>query len=237
MKKTFCAAAAALLLALCGSAFADRIPSFRAFPTRGVSTGSSVRLREEPNTDSEILGRLDLDQSVIVMGETSVDGQTWYEIDNPFDEGSAWVFGKYIRAVIEEEYQEDPLRQLLIKIEMTCGASPEKARAMFGKPAKQKREVIGSDGDIVRINMTWSGHSAEYLNGSLTGASVTKGKTSFGDFRIGDDTDKLEDILGKPKDMSDESWNYQIGELSYVTFTLKNGKIVEMSYQYYYDIG
>lgn len=237
MRKIFPAAAAALLVMFCGSAWADRIPSFSAFPTWGLCTGDYVRMREEPDTESEIRGRLNTDDRVVVLGQTSVNGQTWYEVEHPTDEGSAWVFGKYIHAAYEEEYQEDPMRQLLVKLNITFGATPDKARALFGKPTKQKREVIGSEGDIVRINMTWSGHDAEYLNGHLTGVNVTKGKTPFGNIRIGNKVDKLEDELGKPKDSSDESWTYQAGEMDYITFTIEDGKITEMNYQYYYDIG
>jgi hypothetical protein len=194
-------------------------------------------MREEPDTESEILGRLNVDDRVIVLSQTSVEGQKWYEVDHPTDEGSAWVFGKYIRAAFEEEYQEDPLRQLIVQLNLTFGVSPDKARALFGKPDKVKKEVIGSDRDIVRVNMVWRGHTAEYLNGSLTGVSVSKGRTHFGNVRIGDKANKLEDYLGKPSDATEDSWTYQPGEMDYVTFELEDGKIIRMSYQYYYDIG
>ncbi len=227
------------VLLLCGCAWGDRIPDFSAFPTWGICTGDYVRMREDPDTKAEILEphRLNRDQRVIVLDKTMTNGDTWYEIDHPAEMGTAWVFGKYIQAAMEEEYQEDPMRQLLVKLNLTFGSSPEKARALFGKPVKQKRESIGSDDDITRVTMSWRGHDVEYLNGNLTGVSVTRGKTPFGDIRIGDSVDKLEESLGKPRDATDENWTYQPGEMDYITFRLEDGKVVEMGYQYYYDIG
>ena len=237
MRKTALSVLAVLLV--CGCAWGDRIPSFSAFPTWGICTGDYVRMREEPSTKAKVLEpqRLNRDQRVIVLDETEKRGEIWYEIDHPTEEGSAWVSGKFIQAVMEEEYQEDPMRQLLVKLNLTFGSSPEKARALFGKPVKQKREVIGSDDDITRITMSWQGHEAEYLNGSLTGVTVTGGKTPFGRIRIGDKTDRLQKALGKPSDATDETWTYQPGEMDYVTFSLKDGKVSGMGYQFYYDIG
>ncbi|MCR4819003.1 MAG: SH3 domain-containing protein [Fretibacterium sp.] len=237
MKKTALSVLAVLLL--CGSAFADRLPEFRTFPAWGFCTGDYVRIREDTDTKSEILGRLHTNQRVIVLDETLAHGDTWYEIDHPTEMGSAWVFGKYIQAMELEEYQEKPLRQLLVKLNLTFGISPEKARALFGKPVSQKREVIGSDpeGKITRVTMSWRGHEVEFLNGNLTGVSVTRGNTPFGDIHIGDSVDKLEEALGKPKNSEDESWTYQPGEMDFITFRLEDGKVVEMGYQYYYDIG
>lgn len=227
------------VLFLCGAALADPVPTFRAFPTWGICTGDYVRMREDPDTKAAVLEphRLHRDQRVIVLDETLTHGDTWYEIDHPSEIGTAWVFGKYIEAAMEEEYQEDPMRQLLVKLNLTFGSSPEKARALFGKPVKQKRESIGSDDDITRVTMSWRGHDVEYLNGSLTGVSVTKGDTPFGDIRLGDSVEELEKALGRPGDATDENWTYQPGEMDYITFRLEDGKVVEMGYQYYYDIG
>ena len=234
MRRFFAVFAAMLFWA--GAAWADRIPLLVHFPAWGICTGSYVRIREDTDTNSKILGRLSQDQLVIVLEETLAHGDTWYKIDHPTEAGTAWVFGKYIQAAYEEEYQEGPLRQFVVKLSLTLGSTPEKARALFGKPVKQEREVIGSDNDITRVTLSWNGHTLEYLGGHLTGVSVTRGKTPFGDFRIGDSVDKLEEILGKPQDTTDGNYLYQPDEMDTVTFTTKNGKITEMHYQYYYDI-
>ncbi|MCR5347399.1 MAG: SH3 domain-containing protein [Fretibacterium sp.] len=236
--RKICGSILAVLL-VCSCAWADRIPDFSAFPTWGECTGDYVRIREDTDTNSEILGRLHTGQRVIVLDETLAHGDTWYEIDHPTELGSAWVFGKYIRAMELEEYQRKPLRQFLVKLNLTFGISPEKARALFGRPVRQNSEVIGSDpeGQITRVTMSWRGHEVEFLNENLVGVSVTKGKTSFGGIRIGDSTDKLEETLGNPSSSDDNSWTYQPGEMDFITFRLENGKVVEMGYQYYYDIG
>ena len=71
---------------------------FYDFPARGVCTGDYVRYREEPDTDARIIGRLFTGDRVTVLSQTSIDGQIWYEIEDPDDDSSsAWVHGRYIR--------------------------------------------------------------------------------------------------------------------------------------------
>ena len=110
MRKTALSVLAVLLV--CGCAWGDRIPDFSAFPTWGICTGDYVRMREDADTKAAVLEphRLHRDQRVIVLDETLTHGDTWYEIDHPSEIGTAWVFGKYIQAAREEEYQEDPMR-------------------------------------------------------------------------------------------------------------------------------
>ena len=68
------------------------------YPHTGYCTGNYVRLRDNPGTeDTEVLeGRLFDGNLVILLDEVFVDGDKWYEIDYPFGEGTAWIFGKYI---------------------------------------------------------------------------------------------------------------------------------------------
>ncbi len=94
-------AALLLLCVLASSAFAAS--RFRDFPAEGVCTGDYVRYRMEPDTESEVIGRLFKGDRVTVLSRTSVDGEVWYEIedpeiDDPEEEGATvWVYGKYIR--------------------------------------------------------------------------------------------------------------------------------------------
>ena len=77
------------------------------FPAVGYCTGNSVRLRDNPGTeDTEILGRVDKGQRLILRDEVYIDSERWFEADNPFDEGTVWIFGKYVDVHEYEDVQE-----------------------------------------------------------------------------------------------------------------------------------
>ena len=89
-----------LLFAFMSTGIIEAASRFQDFPARGVCTGDYVRYREGPDTESEILGRLFTGDRVTVLSQTSVDGEIWYEIEDPEnDDMSAWVSGRYIRPV------------------------------------------------------------------------------------------------------------------------------------------
>ncbi len=69
---------------------------FVAFPTVRVCTEANVRYRGNPDTDSDIWGRLNVGEKVIVEGQTAVDGKICYEISPKNAQDSAFVFGKYL---------------------------------------------------------------------------------------------------------------------------------------------
>ena len=81
-----------LVVVLALSAAAEAREKFVKFPALGVCSGTYVRYREDPDTESEILGRLNEPDRVIVLGQTSNNGQLWYEIENPKDDNTACLF-------------------------------------------------------------------------------------------------------------------------------------------------
>ncbi|MBR2208514.1 MAG: SH3 domain-containing protein [Synergistaceae bacterium] len=214
---------------------ADPVPKFQSFPTLGRCTGNSVRLREDPSTESEILGRLNTGDCAVVLDKFVTDGNTWYEVDNPFDEGSAFMFGKYLEPVYLEEHQVNPLHKLIMNLYLTFGITPEKAEKLSGKPKSKNREVIGAD-SFERINMDYGNFSLEYLANSLTSVRVQKGKKPFGDIKIGSDASELIEVFGEPNQKDENLYSYQDGEMTFITFELKNQKVSSMGYQVYYDI-
>ena len=217
-------------------AFADPVPKFQSFPTLGRCTGNSVRLREDPSTESEILGKLNIGDDVVVIDKFVTDGDTWYEVDNPFDEGSAFMFGKYLEAVYLEEHQVNPLHKLIMQLYVDYGITPEKALKISSKPKSRNREIIGAD-SIERVNFDFGNYSLEYLGGSLTGVDVKRGKKSFGGIKIGSDADEIIEKFGEPNNSKEENiYNYQYGEMTFITFELKDNKVSHMNYQVYYDI-
>ena len=89
-----------ILFAFMSAGTIEAASRFRDFPARGVCTGDYVRDREGPDTESDIVGRLFTGDRVTVLSQTSVDGEIWYEIEDPEnDEMSVWVYGRYIRPV------------------------------------------------------------------------------------------------------------------------------------------
>ena len=65
----------------------------------GICTGDYVRVREEPNTDSKILGRVHKGDELALINETK--NGNWYAIINPFGTGFAWISAKYVRNTYE----------------------------------------------------------------------------------------------------------------------------------------
>jgi len=217
------------------SAFADRAPKFQSFPTLGRCTGTNVRLREDPSTESEILGKLNPENFVVVLDKFITNGDTWYEIDNPFDEGSAFVFGKYLEACYLEEHQKKPLHKLVMNLYLTFGMTSGKALMLSGRPKEQERETIGSD-KLERVNLKYNNFTLEYLDQTLTGVDVSGGKKSFGEIKIGDDADEVIEAFGEPKNKEENLYSYQEGEMTYITFEFQDNKVSHMNYQVYYDI-
>ncbi|MBQ6110924.1 MAG: SH3 domain-containing protein, partial [Synergistaceae bacterium] len=78
MRKIF-----AFILALFMCNVLEASERFVTFPAIGTCTGTYVRYREDPDTESNIIGRLHKPQNVIVLGQTATDGQVWYEIEDP----------------------------------------------------------------------------------------------------------------------------------------------------------
>lgn len=55
--------------------------NMRGWTGRGVLLGSEVRMRANTTTDSKIVGMLDLNESVEVLGyEKGLDGRGWYYV-------------------------------------------------------------------------------------------------------------------------------------------------------------
>lgn len=226
--------AAALLVAvlLAATAWAEE------YPTLGMCTGSSVRIREEPDTDSRIVGKLDDYDQFVLLGETSVEGDTWYEIDNPTGAGTAWVFGKYVDTY-KGDALETPGFAMQVAVIRSFGIAPAKARAIFGKPSKETMEKFHFDPanrDMIRRELSWSTHNAEYVDDRLCRVRVTKGIMPFGNIRIGDPESKVRDLLGDPSgDDPDEGLSWEIDPIHFLYFKIQNGCVTSMTYAAYLD--
>ena len=62
----------------------------------GILTGSSVNIRQEANTSSKVVGTTHKYQIVKILGSTSADGYTWYNIETGGKTG--YIRGDFIKA-------------------------------------------------------------------------------------------------------------------------------------------
>ena len=221
-----------LLLLLAGSAALAA-----EYPILAECTGEGVRLREDPSTEAKIVGKLDSYDRIYVLDETSVNGETWYEVEHPVQKGTAWVFGKYVNLDAVEDIT--PLLRLSWQVELTFGTSLEKARLLFGKPQKEAKKMTyieGAGRKLPDVTLHWPTHTAQYVDDGLTLVRVTKGTMPFGSIRIGDPVSKVTDLLGKPAEDSEENQlSYEVAVVHYLTFTEKDGKVAAMEYSSWFD--
>ena len=187
------------------SADANAAERFMTFPALGVCTGISVRYREDPDTEAEILGRLNAPEKVIVLSQTAVESEIWYEIENPLEDSVAWIFGKYVSPAFDETTQQSEIYNLIVNIIQNYGITPEKAELNHIKDIKTR-----------------------YKANNLIYVEIWNKKSSFGDIHIGDSSIKIIDTLGTPDRRNDSEFEYRAGEKIRLDFHIKNGKITRM---------
>lgn len=197
----------ALILIMFSCNVCDAAERFVTFPGIGKCTGTYVRYREDPDTESNILGRLHKPQNVIVLSQTAMDGQIWYEIEDPESDSTAWVFGKYIMPLFGETTQRSELYPLLVNVMQNYGINHRKAELYSGP----------------QVN-------TEYRNDNLAAVEAFRKGNAFGDIHIGDDEEKLTDILGIPDRKDGIRHTYIEGQDIFFVFEVKNGKITMMSF-------
>ncbi|MBQ3458358.1 MAG: SH3 domain-containing protein [Synergistaceae bacterium] len=179
---------------------------FVTFPALGFCTGKYVRYRDNPDTEGEILGRLNSPERVIVLNQTVTDGDLWYEIEDPHSENTAFVFGKYIEPVYDETSQQGEPYKMMVSVIQTYGLTQERSKLYNGP----------------KVNIT---HKAPFKI-----EAFNKG-CSFGDVSIGDNTMKLREVLGEPDILTDSQWEYRIEVDTILEFRLKDGKIERMIFE------
>ena len=181
-------------------------------------------IRENPDTESEIVGRLNKGDWIITLEETSVDGQKWYEVDHPTQEGTAWVSARYIETYKGYEIGT-PAYNMSIQIMMTFGLRAEKARALLGDPDRE----LEDRGD--KKILEYGDCRIVYVEGRLQSVEVFERSLAFGSLKVGDSESKLTKALGGPAEKARGDWRYEIDPNGRLTFTVDNGKIVHMSWE------
>ena len=98
-KKIFIAVVFFLLIVSSVSASAEAI---------GYCKGDYVRVREKPNTNAEILGRVHMGAKLKLIKRIGSNSQYWYEIENPFGNGTAFISGQYVKSAADNNNYDAP---------------------------------------------------------------------------------------------------------------------------------
>ena len=182
--------------------------SFKNLPAFGVCTATNVRIREDPDTSSatRVVARLDNPERVIVLSQTYVDGEIWYEIDmsqkNYFDEHeddyesveTAFVYGQFISPLYDDDMYDENLIKLLMHLNRNSIRNP----------------------------------NADYDKGWLINLRITKGTIMPNSLKIKDSSEKLTNFLGKPDKRNGDILTYRADENTFFDFVIKNNHISEM---------
>ena len=139
----------------------------------GYCTGDYVRVREKPFTSAEILGRVHKGNRVEIVSDVNIYGQLWYEINNPFGNGTAYIAGNYV--AIDEQNPVDKYRaQMAALTEMELAkkfaglgtgratgdyvrvrAEPDTNSAILGRVRKGAELRILSDTPSIKGGQQW----------------------------------------------------------------------------------
>ncbi len=185
------------VLLFCTSAFGAE------YPELGVCTGDNVRLREDPGTDGKIIGRADTGTRFVILSEAYVDGQKWYEIDNPKDKGHAFIIARYVNyGWYHGNNGVIPTGKDFVEVRLAFGIYQEKARTLLGEG---KKDEFG--------NLVYSGCTLRYDDEAVPTihqAEITKRGYAIAGVQVGDNMRKLLQ-LGMPEDYLNDFIEIQKG--------------------------
>ncbi|MBQ6774766.1 MAG: SH3 domain-containing protein [Synergistaceae bacterium] len=173
------------------------------FPALGICTGSNVRLRNAPGTNSKVTGRADESDRLIILGAEILDGELWLMIDNPSGKGKAYITGRYVEVIDNES----PVHKALINVRKTFGTTPAKTRILLGRPLRTSK---GND-NTYDSKFIYKGCEVDYINDKLINIEITQRGWDFGGIQIGDSLQKVSNALGKPYSSYDneQGLNYE----------------------------
>lgn len=221
-----------MCMLMAGCAFANE-----NYPALGTCTGDAVRLREAPNTSSKILGKVNDSQPLVLLGERRVKSEIWYHIDNPLDDGEAWISGRYV----EKNEEFSPAFRTGVTIRLNFGTTPKKMRMIFGRPSDSEKGTFFFDPaqkNYTREILTYPGFTASFTEGRLTRVEVSKKGYSFGEIEVGTEIQTLLDTLGKPSVNKDNRYIYELSPIEELTFSgdgRKTDRVIRMVWEQYID--
>lgn len=188
------------------------------YPVLGYCTGSNVRLRESPSTKSKILGEVSDPQELVILGERKVNGQVWYNVDDPFDDREAWISGRYVD---RNDTGRTPAYVTAVKVRSVFGQTSRRTRAIFGRPSEIERTKFYFDParkEYTREILTYPAFTASFTEGSLTRVEVRKKGYAFGEIEVGETMQIVLDTLGRPASDKRNEFVYEISPVEVLTF-------------------
>ena len=207
------------------------------YPMQGLCTGNNVRLRDAPSTKSKVIDAANDMDIFILVGEAKVNGDLWYELDNPKAPGTLWISGQFIDPDKSDAYGK-PAYTMALRIRMMYGDTPEKARAMFGSPVNDESEKFyfePAKEELLQETLEYRGFKLNYIEGRLNHVEVNERGHYFVEVQVGDSKKNITDALGTPSGEGDEGITYDISDLESLQFELRDGKISFMSWDHYMD--
>lgn len=203
------------------------------YPVPGQCTGDGVRLRAEPAAEAEVVGHVDREDFLYILGERLVDGETWYEVDHPARPEQAWISGRYLET--DRAGSVSPAHALVWRVELDFGATLVKTRALFGEPLRSEIDMVrveAASQENPAVTFVYPLHTARYVDGRLSKVHVVAKGTGFGPLHVGDPAEKVTELLGAPDEERDGGLIYHgdAGPSREFLFGLKDGVVRELLY-------
>ncbi|MBQ8691893.1 MAG: SH3 domain-containing protein [Synergistaceae bacterium] len=212
------------------------------YPALALCTGNSVRLRDNPGTDSEILARADRGDVLILLKSQNVNGDLWYAADNPVDQGTVWISGQFVD-VYSENNNDNLVYKTAISVRTDYGLKPEKARALHGEPNNVASDKFFSDPagkEMQEDTLEYENLILRYVDNRLRHVEVFGTGLAFGSLLVGQSGDDIITALGEPSSKADDnlSFTYKVSSNSNEEFLFEldeDGVITRMTWDDYID--
>ena len=134
------------------------------YPEVGVCRGTNIRLKQFPGPKGKVAGVLNSGRHIVILGESTVDGQVWYKVDHPMKKGNVWIPASYVFRL----YQNADIEEAFAEVRMTFGMTPDKTRILMGSPVNAEAGYLEYEGcklwydrerNLERAEISASGYS------------------------------------------------------------------------------
>ena len=185
-------------------------------PAAGFVSGDNVNVRGTPSLSGPVVGKLSGKggEELIVIGTSQEkDGGRWYHVLSE-SLGEGWIYALFLRL----EGENDPLWRFFLALRRDYGVNRAEAEKRLGDALKKEERTRILDGFKIKameteffypdgsvIYWTFSGRDA------LFGFDFEGGKRHFGPLAMGDNPDRIEEVLGPPVQVKNRVWTYFSG--------------------------
>ncbi|MBQ7067582.1 MAG: hypothetical protein IJM82_00275 [Synergistaceae bacterium] len=197
------------------------------YPCVGYCYGNFVNLVDNPDiNNSNVIGSINEGEMLIILDEAETDFGKFYKIENPFNEGTAWIHGNEIE-LEDEHFSKSGNYGFVIQVFQNFGLYPDKTKSIFGEPFRDLHDEI-----IDEKTFEYPDFRIIFVNDFLSRIEITGNKFNFGGVQVGNSIKQLYDVFGEPTKIFENLFNYKITERDSFDFYI-NGKgiITKMIYQ------